>query len=57
MAKSNISKTMDKGLSALHLHLKLLKLYLDIKDWKRAFDSITKASSSQAAIHNDHVSA
>lgn len=51
-AKSYVSEKMDKGLPALHLHLKLSEIHLDMKDWKMAYNLIWKASSSQAATNN-----
>lgn len=39
------SGEMDRSSAALHLHLKLAELYLDMEKWVEAFDSIVKAEN------------
>jgi hypothetical protein len=40
---------MDRSSAALHLHLKLAELYLDIEKWVEDFDSIVKAKENLPA--------
>jgi tetratricopeptide (TPR) repeat protein len=43
------SGKMDRSSAALHLHLKLAELYLDMEKWVEAFDSIVKAEENLPA--------